>query len=305
MDSQRVCLDSRRIYILPTGAGMLYAVMLTTMLLGAMNYNNNLGFAATFLLASLGTVSIYHCHRMLAGLRIHYLGAAPVFAGDQARVRFTLLNDSRQSRDEIRFGWDRHQALIAELAPLESRLLTLNLPTDRRGPLRLPAVEVSAYAPLGLVRAWTWLHLDSAALVYPRPAAQGVPLPPDGADRETGTDLRHGEEDFAGLRAFRHGDPPRRIAWKAYARTGELLVREHRGGAVAQMWIDWDQLPAPDIESRVSQMTRLVIDAHRDGRQWGLRLPDQNIRPGRGPEHFHRCLASLAGFRLPADTVIA
>jgi uncharacterized protein (DUF58 family) len=132
-----------------------------------------------------------------------------------------------------------------------------------------------------------------------------VPLPPDGADRETGTDSRHGEEDFAGLRAFRRGDPPRRIAWKAYARTGELLVREHRGGAVDQVWIDWDKVTAPDIENRLSRMTRLVIDAHRNGCQWGLRLPDQNIGPGRGAEHFHCCLASLARFRLPAEAMAA
>ena len=73
-------LNSQRIYILPTRAGVIFACIVFTMLLGAMNYNNNMGFALTFLLAGIGVISIHHCHRNLADLYLHYLGGQPADA---------------------------------------------------------------------------------------------------------------------------------------------------------------------------------------------------------------------------------
>ena len=44
-------LGRRYIYILPTGAGVLLGVVLMLMLLGALNYQNNLALLLTFLMA--------------------------------------------------------------------------------------------------------------------------------------------------------------------------------------------------------------------------------------------------------------
>ena len=85
-------LHAPRIYILPTRAGFIFAFIVFTMLLGAMNYNNNMGFALTFLLAGIGVVSIHHCHRNLADLYLHFLGGHPVFAGEPMVLRFVVEN---------------------------------------------------------------------------------------------------------------------------------------------------------------------------------------------------------------------
>ncbi|HWM27174.1 MAG TPA: hypothetical protein VNQ14_01850, partial [Woeseiaceae bacterium] len=50
IDPPSTRLRSRRIYILPTGVGAIFALMTFAMLLGSMNYNNNLSFLLTFLL---------------------------------------------------------------------------------------------------------------------------------------------------------------------------------------------------------------------------------------------------------------
>ena len=65
-----VVLTQRRIFILPTGAGLLYAAVLCAMLIGAINYNLSLGHALVFLLAGLGLVAMVHTFRNLLGLRI-------------------------------------------------------------------------------------------------------------------------------------------------------------------------------------------------------------------------------------------
>lgn len=53
VDPDPVTLPSRRIYILPTGLGVAFSLMLFAMFIGAMNYANNLALGLTFLLGSL------------------------------------------------------------------------------------------------------------------------------------------------------------------------------------------------------------------------------------------------------------
>jgi uncharacterized protein (DUF58 family) len=40
------------------------------------------------------------------------------------------------------------------------------------------------------------------------------------------------------------------------------------------------------------------VDAEGGGDRYGLTLPNCYIKPDRGPEHRHRCLAALAMFGL-------
>ena len=59
LDDRVTTLRPGRVYILPTGVGLVFGIMGFAMLLGSMNYNNNLSFVLTFLLAGLGFVSMH------------------------------------------------------------------------------------------------------------------------------------------------------------------------------------------------------------------------------------------------------
>jgi hypothetical protein len=58
-------LNQRRIFILPTRAGMVYAITLVAMFTGAINYNLALGHALVFLLTGLGLIGMLHTFRNL------------------------------------------------------------------------------------------------------------------------------------------------------------------------------------------------------------------------------------------------
>ena len=134
IDPPDLALESRRIYILPTRAGVIFAVITFVMLLGAMNYNNNLGFALTFLLAAVGIVSIHHCHHNLAQLRISALGAEPVFAGDCWQFRFALSNARPRPRWQMRVSWDGETGEnCADLRADGQVVMELPLAAPRRG----------------------------------------------------------------------------------------------------------------------------------------------------------------------------
>lgn len=299
-DPPRLRLASERIYILPTASGLVYAIMLATMLAGSMNYNNNLAFALTFLLASTGIVAIYHTHRVLSGLRLDYLGAEPVFAGDCLQVRFAIVNESTQSREEIFLDWPGADAVAAGVGEAGRRIVEMPLATAKRGPQALPALRLSTRAPLGLTHAWAWVHMDEYPIAYPQPSARAsAALSQAAALPATGRPDR-GDDDFAGLRKFQSGDSPRRIAWKSYARTGVMLAREFRGGTCEEpLWIDWDAVAAVDTETRIAHLARLVIEAFEAGRSWGLRGPEMHVDPAGGHEQLHRCLRALATVALP------
>ena len=87
-------LTQRNIYILPTRAGFLFAATLFTLLLASINYQLNLGYVLTFLLAGSGVVSMQLTHNTLRGLTLHLKPMAPVFAGDAAVVEAVLASPS-------------------------------------------------------------------------------------------------------------------------------------------------------------------------------------------------------------------
>ena len=299
-DAHAVELKRRRIYVLPTRFGVVFGAMVFAMLLGSLNYGASLGFTLTFLLASLGVVAMHHCHNNLLGAEIKFLGATPVFAGERAEFKIAVSNASATPRLEIELRRGDHTAGPTDVGAGATETLRLGLPTERRGSAALERFRVETRYPARVFRAWTWVHMDARCLVYPRPAAPGRPLPLAAADGARGLS-RVGDDDFAGLRSASPSDPPQRIAWKAYARTDLLLLKEFSGGTQEPCMLDWDMLPDLDTEGRLSQLTRWCLDADAAGRSLGLKIPGIAIPLGAGPKHLAACLEALALFDADRD----
>jgi len=111
-DLDPVEFTRNRIYILPTRLGMAYGTMLFAMVLGGMNYNNNLGLGLTFLLVGLGFVAMHHCHGTLRGMKLRLLGTDPAFAGQPVGFRLLLENDSVAPRPRIELVAEPARAVI-------------------------------------------------------------------------------------------------------------------------------------------------------------------------------------------------
>jgi uncharacterized protein (DUF58 family) len=296
IDADPIVLSGRRIYIVPTGMGLAFAMMLFAMFLGAMNYANNLALALTFTLGGLGLTAMHYCQRNLAGVKLMSAACEPVFAGQEARFRIAIENTAPMDRHELVVGNDHDDTPPVRLDPGARTVLELALPAQRRGLLKLDHFEISTRHPFGLFRAWAYLHMDVNCVVYPRPAPRGMPPPPLETDTGGAQDSVRGDEDFAGLRSFHPGDSPRRIAWKAYAREQGLLVKVYAGTAVTSHSFDWDTLPAMGVEERISLLVRWIEDAHAAGHAFGMRLPGEEIAPNIGAAHRQRCLTLLALF---------
>ncbi len=293
VETGTVVLNQRRIYILPTKQGIAFAGVLVLMLLGDINYNLSLGYVLTFLLATTAGMSMLYAFRNMAQLEIHAGHVEPVFAGEHARFVFHFHNPGSLPRYHIHLHDDAGHHTVFDLAAQHSTPVEIALPATQRGWLDSGRLTLYTEFPLGLFHAWSYLHFDVYALVYPKPAAP-QPLPAASAQDGSGKLLAAGDEDFAGLRNYVAGDAMPRIAWKALAREQGLQVKQFSAAQGQELWLDWSLLPNIAQERKLELLTRWVLDADAQGLMYGLRLPDTEISPHNNPAHRAECLRRLA-----------
>lgn len=289
-----VVLDRSRVYILPTKTGLIFLVLLLLLLLGSVNYSKSLGYVLTFILVGLGNVIMFATWKNLAGLRLRAGGCLPVFAGEKAVFAVQLESPDAQMRYSIAVTHQGQEYEVVDVPVGAVSLAHFEVATVRRGVLEAGRFRLCTEFPAGLFVAWTWIDLSMQCLVYPRPASKAEMLV--SMSSEEGDQALHGAglEEYSGLRKYQTGDSWRRIAWKAVARTDELVTKEFSGGQPQLQWIDWQTLAVSGTEAKLSAMTRLVIDADEAGLHYGLRLPNLEIEPAHGRTHYVHCLKVLA-----------
>ena len=311
-ESGEVFLHQRRVFIVPSGAGLGFVAMLAVLFISSINYNLNLGFAFTFLLAACAVVDMHLTFRNLAHLHLIAGRTAAVFCGDVAQFELHLINRRKHNRYAIWLGFVGLSApAIAQVANVGAEgatSVTLSTVTTRRGWLPAPCIRLTTQFPLGLLRAWSYWQPDVRVLVYPQPEVRAPALPMVGS-RELGNGPA-GQDDFAGIRPYRVGDAMRHLAWRHIARLdptmgGALVTKHFDGGATQELRIDFAALPdSLPLEHKLSRMTRWVLDAEAIGAPYTFCLGALNLPAACGVAQQTRCLQALAEFTIDAGTQV-
>lgn len=289
-----ITLTGHRLYILPTRLGLGFLALLAGLLLGSINYGVSAGYLFTFILAGVGVTTLFHTQRNLLRLTLQARPVTPVFAGETACFRLAISNPEARPRGAIRFALASGEADEMDIPAGATVELSRSKVQPRRGFQRPGRLTLSSTWPLGLFRCWTVFALDWGVLVYPRPATDFLPLPAPAGDAPAARRRRDGDDEFAGLRDYRPGDSPRRIAWKSAARGLPPLTKAFAGVTGNEVRLDWDSTPGGDVEAKLSRLTRWVLEAEQAGLLFRLHLPGGDIPPGCGPAHRQQALAALA-----------
>jgi uncharacterized protein (DUF58 family) len=296
-DHGTVTLSQRSIYILPTRLGAGFAFVLLLMLVGDINYNLSLGYVLTFLLGTMGMMSMLHAFRNMAQLQVRAGHVEPVFAGSTAQFAFHFHNNGSLPRYQLTLHDAAGHSTVFDVPAQQGAKVSLAVPATKRGWLGTGRLTLHTEFPLGLFHAWSYLEFDTRCLVYPRPSAP-LPLPATSAQNGSGTRNTGGDEDFAGLRGYVAGDALQRIAWKALAREQGLQIKMFSAFEGRELWLDWELVPVTNLEYRLAILTRWVLDAEAQGAHYGLRLPNLELPPAQGAAHRDECLRALALFGL-------
>lgn len=147
--------------------------------------------------------------------------------------------------------------------------------------------------------------------VLPRPVRLGLDRVKSGRAEGRAPDARAGRSrgegaEFRELRELRAGDPFRKIAWKASARRGKLLVVEKEQEERDAIWILVDASlesaggapgEAP-LDRALDQMTRLAEEHLERGDRVGVSIVAAReltrVALGQGPKHFAEILQKLS-----------
>ena len=317
--SDQVTLTQRTVYILPTRPGLMLGVTLLVLLVASINYQLNLGYLLTFLLAGSALVGMHVCHGTLRDLAMNLIAPPATYARATATIDVKLTNTRRSIRYGIGLRVLNPQdmsALPEKSASQQAHWSWTDVPAQgsstvqvaftppRRGLYRLPALTAETRFPLGTFRVWTVWRPAAQVLVYPMPETSPPPLPP-GEPRTGGAATAAAAQstgEFDGVRGYRRGDPMKLVVWKKAAKaddyvggqSGGLVVRDTQQAQRQELWLDYMQAGTFDAEHKLSRLCAWVLQCDRLGLNYGLRLPSLEIKPGSGEAHKRTCLEALA-----------
>ena len=294
-------LTQRNVYILPTSPGWMLGVTLLVLLIASINYQLNLGYVLTFLLAGCTVVGMHVCHGTLRGLTLHLAAPEPTFAGSAATLTVHLHSLRKTPRYGIGLALlGSKQWSWTDVEPQGSAKVQIAVHPERRGLQELPALTAETHFPLGTFRVWTVWRPAARLLVYPAPEAHPPALPagePSAGGAQTAQ--RHSSGEFDGVRAYRRGDPLKMVVWKKVAKAGQLVSRDTQQAQRFELWLDLARTGSfaagtASLDHKLSRLCAWVLAAERQNLRYGLRLPGLDIAPASGDAHQRACLSALA-----------
>ena len=304
--SDALRLSQRNIYVLPTGAALFLLGTLTILLIASINYQANLGFLLTFMLAGCAFMSVLVGHSSLRGLKLQLTPPAPVFAGTPARLVCQLSHlDSKvhmglylrlKSAPHARV--DRGQ--LHAVLPDSTETIEVLAPSLPRGIHPCPPLRLQTLYPLGVFRIWALWQPSSVLMVYPYPEDNAPPLPISYAPAQAGAGAAQAQSfELEGLRSYQRGDPLKTIVWKKTATamatgSGEWVRRESIALNETELSLNLEATGLSHHEAALSRLCAWALAAEAQGLTYGVNLPSQTIAAGRGAQHLQHCLRSLA-----------
>ncbi|TXD98496.1 hypothetical protein ES754_06210 [Psychrobacter frigidicola] len=326
--SDSATLNLRNVYIFFSREGMLFALLLIITFIAGINYGNNLVLGLCFYLVSVWLISFHVTFSHISGLQVRLLDVTMAEAGESAWVTLQLRSESRQPRRQLALSFEPRieksavkdvnnkqsnnndskgkstgndisaPVLISRLQ--DEQIIRIAIPTNQRGQLELPRLQIKTVYPLGIMRAWSYVYFARTAWVYPKPERfewQAQYLVANSDDLPTGGQYTQGQDDFERLDNYIEGESLARVSWAHVAR-GQGMFTKHFADPVGhEQTLDYADMPAAHHEQKLSQLAHGVITLGQLGVPFQMQLPHEDLSTaiiGQGGVFAQACLLRLA-----------
>ena len=290
----------RRFRIGITKGGMIFLLFLFAMTIASTNYRNNMAYLFTFSMLSIFLSSIPFSFYNMRGVRIRSVESHTVFAGEEGLFSVTVDNLSSREKYGITasFSLKDEPVEFKDIEPGGSATFDIILNSEQRGEYQIPEIIIYNSYPFGFIRGLYKVVTGQSYIVFPAPGGKKE-LPPVTVDEVSDGSGKSAEggEDFSGYRNFRPGESLRHVDWKAYARGRAMLIKRFDGEGGSSQWLRWSDVSGGDTERGVSQLTRWVLEAHKENIPFGLDIPGAKLKVTSDSLHTIRALTALALFR--------
>jgi uncharacterized protein (DUF58 family) len=301
--------------------GVLYVAVTTLLMLGALNSQNNLLFAAMGVSIGGLVISGFLSGSALLGIRVERISTSDAQVGRPLTIRYRVHNKNRlvpafalvveecQARKTTRkSSWRHHfavpRACIAHLGPGQSVECEAQVWPTRRGTVSLESIRVWSTFPIGIAKKSITEHVDPDEVVV-RPLVvairEAILRKTDGTSRSGRQPSRRAGQgdEFFSLREYQPGDPIRQIAWRATARTGDVLVTQPASPVPDRLRVvvrlSPDAQSHADNERAIALAASVISRAARDATMVGLSVPQFSVElpPGSGRRNADHLLDEL------------
>jgi len=286
-------LGSNNIYILPSGFGWVFGILLLSFFSGAINYQISMVFLMTFLLTVIALISAWEAHANLKDLTIKLISLEDAQQGKPAQAILLMT-----SNNKIRFGMDfqlaKQPKTRLEKIPLTGMQFIVPIETSQRGYFALPPIVISSLFPFGIFRVWGYAYFDRHYYVYPEPISPDF-WPPRLASQNDKKKEVQGDSELYDLKQVENPwVQPNLIAWKIAAK-GQGWFLKTMSDTEGEYWLfRLNDLPLHDIEKKLQHLSYWLQTAEQNGYFYGLELKDMRTSLGQGEEHLKHCLRQLA-----------
>lgn len=263
------------------------------MFLLAVSYSNNLLLIFTLFLFGLNLIWVIQSHFHLGRLKLQSVNVLDGFSGESVLVEILWKNSP-----DGPVKWEMQLETTDENVPVTG---SVHFESHTRGHAILPRrgiwnfrfLKVRTEMPFGLYQTWVWFPVEVRAYAYPARLKEVPPVhkESDLFDGEDST-LIKGSHDVLNLAPYQ-GEESRKISWKHYAKSGELVVRE--GEELSKQLVHFTVMKdIPEKELMLSRMaTQMVLCVHQDV-MFTLETPSFKADARSGLKHLHECLRELA-----------
>jgi uncharacterized protein (DUF58 family) len=286
-------LNSRNLYILPSGFGWAYGLVVITLFFGAINYQISTMFFMTFILAIIGLISAWEAHANLKYLSFQFIAIEDAQQGTPAKITLFI-----QANTKIRFGFEFHIASQAktrlEIIPPEGLQFIVPVETATRGYFSLPPIVISSRFPFGIFRVWSYAYFDEHYYVYPQAVNPGF-WPDPSLDLDINKKYALGDEEFYDLKQVENPwAAPNLIAWRIAAKGQGWYLKTMDSNEVDYWLFKLNDLPSKNLELRLQHLSYWLQTAELNGQIYGLELTASQTQFSRGKAHLQHCLRQLA-----------
>ncbi len=297
---RRKWIRYNRIYIIPTWGGLMFLGAIGVLILTAATYNNNLIYLLAFFMFAVFIVSMIQTHYNLKGVRVRFRSSDETFEEAELAIWCEITQSRSRYKTQLQLRADSEKFVSLEspkhaLSPEETtKLVKVPVRAPKMGLHELPDFILETSYPLGLFRAWKVFRFEGKIVVYPKPQySRLLTAKGDLSGREALALRTSPDGDFGELKDYLMGESYRQIAWKHYARTGELFTKVHWGQDHKHYEIPWIG-EKPDLETNLRLMSSWIQIALGENATFEMHTPDFTIESGSGLDQARRCWRALA-----------
>lgn len=257
----------QKTYIIPTRFGMIYGSVCLVLFLMSFIYGNNLTYLYTFFLISLGVSTMHITNKNIDRFKYITAQCKNFFADEIEKVTLSLNNHTNHDIFNLEISFSREESSFTKVVHIPPQS-TLDIQTfvsnSKRGYLEIPRVLVQSDYPFAMLRSWKKINLFQRVIVYP--LKKGEPLLQNSkfADAVGQIKNKQHEGSFFQHRNFTPSDSFKRVDWKAYARSRNLLVQQKENPQNGSLEISFlDVLHIINFEDKISQLCLWISDCEK------------------------------------------